>query len=274
MVLLNKKGRWMFLVRLVLVLIIAAIFLMVFPTMLSDSDEAADRSKCKAEVQVHAVKLAGKGVAPGELTQCNPIEIEFDDKDDEDFIMETMSYEMYSCWNKFGEGELDFISNWDGGKKCYVCTIIDFDKEFQVTNPEIRGFDTYLRDKEFPYFKENKNVSFYEYLYGEHNVEGMPEEFVIDATDTNYIVFFADKTSNFKDIMKGIGLAGGGVALCAGGVYLAVQTAFIGTPAAIKACAVGTGLAITGAAYSTKHHPDFSAGLYVGKAQGVVESCS
>ena len=145
--LLNKKGRWMFLVKMILVLIIAAIFLMVFPTMLSDSDTVIDRSKCRAEVQVHAVKLAGTGV-PGELTQCDPIEIDFDEGDEKDFIMETMSYEMYSCWNKFGEGELDFISNWEGDKKCYVCAIIDFDKDLQVTTPEIIGFDNYLRDEE------------------------------------------------------------------------------------------------------------------------------
>lgn len=272
--LLNKKGRWMFLVQMVLVLIIAAIFLMVFPTMLSDSDEVMDRSKCKAEVQVHAVKLLG-GNVPGELTQCDPIEVEFDENDGEEAIMETMSYEMYSCWNRFGEGEVDFISNWDGGdKKCYVCAIMDFDKNLQATTPEIRGFDNYLRDEEFPYFKENKNVSFYEYLYGEHNVESMSNEFIIDTKDTNYIVFFADKNTNFKDVMKGIGLAGGGAVLCAGGVYLAVQTAFIGTPAAIKACVLGGTGVVTGVAYATKHNPDFAAGLYVGKAQGVVESCS
>jgi hypothetical protein len=271
MVLLNRKGTVNTIVTAILIIIAAGILLMVFPTLLGDSTKILDRTKCKTQVNLHSIDVAELKF-PGKIDQCVTNNIEIDSKDEEE-IKETIAYEMYDCWDQFGEGKKDFMTEWSDDKWCFICSRIDFDKSVNKEYPTVGNFDVYLRETKFPYFRENKTVNFYDYLYGENNIESLGEGFNINTSKTNYVLFFADKEEDPAEVAKGIGTAVVGTAACAGGIYLAVQTGGFLTPVAIFGCKYGGAAALGGVGYAAKYHPDFYAGLYVGDAEGVIGVC-
>jgi hypothetical protein len=264
----NKKGDVGIIVKAILVLLAGGILLAIFPVLFDDSAHAIDRTKCKTQVNLHSIEIL-EGKLPGEMDQCETNHIEVK-KDDEEEIKEILADEMYYCWDQFGEGKKDFISEWRDKRWCFICSRIDYDSGVQSDFPTINNFDLYLRDNEFPYFSSNKSISFYEYLFEENNVPGINRDFKIDTGKTSYVVFFADKEKNWNDMGKGLGIGvGGGVALCAAGILVSPLSG----GASILLCGTGVVSSVLGVGYAANHHPDFSSGIYIGDAAGAAGAC-
>jgi hypothetical protein len=270
MALLNKRGDINIIVFAILVLLAGGILLAIFPALFNDVAHTMDRTKCETQVNLHSVEIF-EGKLPGELDQCETNSFEVNE-DDEEEIKKILADEMYYCWDQFGEGRKDFISEWrTTGRWCFICSRIDYDSRVQSDFPTIDNFDLYLRDNEFPYFTQNKSVSFYNYFYEDGNMPDLDKEFKIDTGKSSYVVFFADKEKNWNDMGKGLGAGvGGGVVLCGVGILVSP----ISGGATLLLCAAAGGAIASGVGYATNHHPDFSAGLYIGDAAGAAGACS
>ena len=264
----NKKGDINIIVFAILVLLAGGILLAIFPVLFDDTAHAIDRTKCKTQVNLHSIEIL-EGKLPGEMDQCETSYVEINE-DDEEEIKAILADEMYYCWDQFGEGRKDFISEWRDGRWCFICSRIDYDPSVQSEYPAIDNFDLYLRDNEFPYFTQNKTTSFYEYFYEDGNMQDLSKSFQIDTGKTSYVVFCADKEKNWNDIGKGLGIGvGGGVALCGIGILVSPLSG----GASILLCGTGVVSSVLGIGYATNHHPDFSAGLYFGDAAGAAGAC-
>jgi hypothetical protein len=266
--LLNKKGNVSVITFAILTLLAAGVIVFIIYPLFWDTAHAIDRSKCKIQVDLHSTKVL-EGKLPGGLDQCETNYVEVNE-DDEEEIKKILADEMYYCWDQFGEGEKDFISEWRNKRWCFICSRIDYDMSVQSDFPTISDFDLYLRDHEFPYFASNRSISFYEYLLEDGAMPNLNQDFEINTNGTTYVMFFADKSRDMQDVGSGLGIGvGGGIALCGLGI---LASPISGGTTLLLCAAGGTGI-VSGIGYAINHHPNFSAGVYIGDAAGAVGAC-
>ena len=260
--------EWM-IAGIIITLVVAGIIFWVVPEIIKEGKQASLRESCKTSVLLRAKsKILGNPILDDLNCETNAFSIE---SKNEEIIKEQIATEMFSCWNMFGEGETDFLSDRDFGKGdnwCHICSRIDFDNNVERDVPVVEDFDQYLRDEEIPIIGK----SFYAYIYGEEQSELMepfPEQYDIKTDETLYVVFFADKRVDWSKNLGESSLAAlGGAVLCAGGVILSPIT--FGTTAAIGCSAGG---AIIGTAYATSSKHTYLNGLYVGPASKIIGVC-
>ena len=265
---------------IIVILIVAVIVFWIVPEVIKAGNQASAREACKTSVLLRAkAKIAGQTLL-GDLT-CETNILEIDDKNEE-IIKQQIATEMFSCWNMFDRGQRDFLGDYDFGKGdnwCHICSRIDFDDS--VKNNEdtkvIENFDQYLKDEEVPLI----GGSFYSYMYGDYGgetIDPLPGGLNLNTDDSIYVVFFADKRSDYWEDLKNIDAIEVGTLV--GSCWAGLKTAgLIGTvwgPAGtvvggIVGCAGG--MLIGGVTEIAGRKTEYVSSLYVGPPNQIVEVC-
>lgn len=256
----------------IVVLVAAGILLWGTGALANIGKNSVDREACRDSVLLKArAKVLGQPLVGGNLN-CKTNNLDIKNADEYE-IKETLATEMYDCWYQFGQGQQDFLSDhdyWSGDNWCFVCSRIDYDADTQDNVPIVNGLFNYLKTEDIPL----KNIKFFDYIYGQgYQMNASTSDSPIPTTEPTYVVFFADKRVTAGNVATGVGTILGGAAICAGGVVLAVKTAFIGTPAAVKACAWGVALVGGGFHSLAGTKSGYVQGLYVGPDSNVINAC-
>ncbi|MEK6835851.1 MAG: hypothetical protein AABX55_02400 [Nanoarchaeota archaeon] len=151
---LNKKGVFENISNLILLIIIAIIiigvFLIGYKTFLFSAGNVA---ACKNWVNIQATPFL-KEVADL-ASPCVTTEEVIKD-DDKNKIYEQLARNMYTCWDQYGKGEVDFYSNIDflGSDHCRICSEIKIDESLKNKEIDIDDFEIYLSTKRPPNHRE------------------------------------------------------------------------------------------------------------------------
>jgi len=271
----DKKGAMMeTVVKAIPVILIGAILLgVVLVGVFYFTKSSVDREACRDSVLLKArSKVLGETLFDQIQCEIDNVEVKATGEDE---IYGEIAGEMYDCWYQFGEGKVDFLDNydaWQGDNWCFVCSKISFDEEVQEEHDELDGLYDFLSTKTIPLKEEQ---TFFQYMYGEvEDVEGdTSTKTPVDVDEEFYVSFFADKRQGVSDLWAGGGQILAGTALCGVGILLAVKTALIGTPAAIKMCMGGITLIGTGTTTLIAHKSEYIVGLYAGDADSMMSAC-
>jgi len=274
----NKRGvgeREIAIIIITLVVFVGLFFLT--KAIIDNASGVSSRKACETSVDLRAKgKIAGHTLLSN--LECETYNSTIDDTNEE-IIKETIATEMFSCWNMFGEGEVDFLSDYDFGKGdnwCHICSRIEFGDDV----PMINDFDGYLRDTEIPIIGE----SFYSYIYGEENskvIDPLSGKVDLKTDETLYVVFFADKRKDFWEDFNNIDktetatVIGSCLAVGKAGAIIGsvVGTPGVGTLAgAVIGC--GSGMLIGYTVEAVARKTDYVSALYVGDSNKVIEVCS
>lgn len=152
MIYLDKKGEGFTVKKLVTIILVLVAFIIVlfFTTNLFGGTikKSADPYVCRTNVELAALpkKL---GLSGPKDVECGVRTIVEDVAEDYEKQKKILANEMYNCWFQYGEGKIDFTTNWQGAgfsdiNICYICSSIYFEK----SNPlDKESLDDALKDK-------------------------------------------------------------------------------------------------------------------------------
>lgn len=108
-------------------------FIILFSFLVSSSTTVVsqvDEMKCQSYLQLKNSNVGKIGDFFLDLSNnCKTGVIESDAEEKEEVFQE-LADRSYSCWSRYGSGELDFMSNFDTtGKYCFPCTQILYDED-------------------------------------------------------------------------------------------------------------------------------------------------
>jgi hypothetical protein len=196
-VLLDKKGMYMEqIVKAIVVLAIIAIFGYFFVRFVVLGEESSDREACRTSVLVKAkLKVLGKPLLTELNCKTDFKEIKTDDLDE---IRMEITKEMYDCWYEFGEGKVDFVTDWVGDKYVFVCSRLDFDPRIRESVDKVSGFFEFWTSKELPF---RGDMTFYEYFYG-NNEKPESADLEVSTSEPVYVVFVGLKRNRQADLAR------------------------------------------------------------------------
>src|SRR3989344_1207458 len=124
----------------VLVLIAAAVI--VFKNSLTES---AETDSCR--LSVLKASIPGSGVSSfNELTGCQTSNILIEEVDP-DIIQEDLVSEVYTCWEKFYKGKINFMTEFSGPEDaCFICSRIRFAEPVSGITPS--SLQSFIRENE------------------------------------------------------------------------------------------------------------------------------
>jgi hypothetical protein len=275
------------LIGIIITLVVAGILFVVVKIILDNANEAASRKACETSVDIRAKgKIAGHTLLSN--LECETYNMTIDSTNEE-IIKNQIATEMFSCWNMFGEGKVDFLSDNDFGKGdnwCHICSRIDFNDKVQKEVPKLNDFDQYLKDTEIPIIGK----TFYEHIYSLDNskvIDPLPEGIDISTDESTYVVFFGDKRKDFWEDIDSIDKteattllvscwAGAKGGAAAGAIYGTIVnpglgSALGGVAGAVMGC--GSGMLVGYTAEATIRKTDYVSALYVGNSNEVIKIC-
>ena len=175
------------LITLIIVLIIA-VPLQV--NIKEKSDEATKISICKTTV---ASRARGMILGHDSIADAECPLIEKDSKATNKIdVLEELTTQMYTCWDKFGRGELDFYSDLTetGGKiYCHPCSRITYSQN--AKSPTFGEFGNYINTKKIP----NSEQTFAEFFNSVPSASinlykgGKEQDALMDLSKPIYTVF-------------------------------------------------------------------------------------
>jgi hypothetical protein len=255
----------MTIVKVLLVLVIAAILIMITPAVLNLGEETIDRASCKDSVALRAKsKLNILSNPLLETLNCETNLVELDDKDigDEDDLHDVLALEIGLCWDQFGKGKQDFLAGSDFGKGdnwCFICSRIDIDEEVSDEIPSISIHELHSYMLERPI---SGSDNLYDFIYGEGVQYEIPDiDDTIDTKQPIYVMFFADKRFSSEENPKSGKFWSGPVLGCVAGSGFGP----IG-------CGVGAAIYLTTDLLTAKR--DYISALYYGNSNEVIEKCN
>ena len=162
-------------------------------------------------------------------------------------LMKVFADEMAGCWYQMGSGNVNMFGNFDGDKRCVICSEISIDPKlatkYKTVGLEGDSFQDFLKENQFstPIFqaKYSEVLKIEEGIVGFGEVgdqKSFPNIVISDAKGTiPYSVIFSMYNEN--QLLESVGgstiLAG---AVCIGGAAIAIKTLGLGIPVAIAAC--------------------------------------
>ena len=183
-----------FLISVILVMIVVAASIFYFMTIAEVSEDIALDDACRASVEAKSRFKTDIAGSPLSL-KCSQEEIVSEAKTKEEISLE-LTQEMYSCWYKYGEGQVDWLSDWDFGETdfhCRICSRISYGEDHEdLTFGE---FYSYLNNKKIP----GKDISFAGYFSGNENAvlqfggSGMNQYDAMDLDKSVYVVYTITK---------------------------------------------------------------------------------
>ena len=188
----DKKGDFKYgnLAKIILVLIIAIIIIYATATLTAGSKRGADIAACKAwTVFQSSVKVPIVGIQLKDFK--NPC-VTFKDelKGEEEEVHETIANGMHDTWKMYGEGRIDFFSDWDWLSKntyCFIGNEIKIIDNKEVKKLNIDKFEKYLSNN----YPPNSKYTYAEFLTGTQNTNldfGI-DEIPLNKNDKLYILF-------------------------------------------------------------------------------------
>lgn len=218
---LNKKGMEMWILVTSILAILALVVFGLFSNAFSKTVWDVQKSEtCRVSVLAASrhIELKGSDIS-GPLGSLNcPTEYVEIDQNNKDAIFNDIANGMYYCWNKMGEGKLDFIGAKDQ-TVCVVCSKITFSDKLREGNTLIPGFLDYLNENNPPLH----NITYLEYFSGYETKEGRLEKLpdmsqqTIDMNNDYYVVYILGKDAHWGKV-KSAGLGMGLTGVAAGGL--------------------------------------------------------
>lgn len=164
MIKINKKSNTTYILAMVVLTLISfVLYLSFFTNLMPNAVSSTDDIVCRTYLSMKSFP----GVKIGELfyninQKCrvdDDIKIDLNDKEE---AFEEVAVEMSRCWYRYGEGELDFLSNWDtSGNWCFLCGSVKMED-----NPESLNFEDFVKWSQENKF--NESLSYYEYIGIKH----------------------------------------------------------------------------------------------------------
>jgi len=136
------------LVRLIVALIVLGLLFAIYTDFAFFANDQAEIESCR--LSVGAATLTSTSFTESLSSLKCPVTTKTSEAKTSEEVHLELATEMYTCWYKFGNGELDFYSNWEFGASknhCLVCSKIYFDEKPKTT---FGNFAYYLNNKEIP----------------------------------------------------------------------------------------------------------------------------
>lgn len=205
----GKKGLTReFLIKMIIVLLVAGVLLIALPEYLSVHQEIFTSETCRTSVSLRAGILekggllsAIKNLPPLKCKteyecitlggQCEQGYSEINVGNDKE-IKKEIADVMYKCWDMLGKGDRQFLRH-SSETQCVMCTVIQFDNRIQNKYEKIAELNKYLLETPVP----GKNFTYTEFFGGEPN-ENVEETEI--GTNENLAVLYlaADSRSTLK----------------------------------------------------------------------------
>jgi len=271
----DNKGVWSDLKNILIVLIAGIVLFFLSTTVLHAGEKASDIESCKNwAVLQSSVKVPGVDVKLKDFENpCVTLKDELKGNKFERY--NTLANSMYDVWKMYGQGKLDFYSDWDWGKKNTYCLIGD---EIEVTDDikdysvNIDEFEEYLSDNnvpksEFTYAEFLTNAKKTELDFGSGNID-------LKKGDKIYIIFTVIKKSEGLTLTEGSvigvgscaigGIAGAKIGTIIGGI-IGLGAGSLATAPTGGVIGAGTGCLIgvlgTGISYAVGHSDELYPGI-------------
>ena len=268
---------------LIILLVAAVAIFLLMPKIYEVMIKTSDRESCRTSVDLRAgTKIADKLILTD--LSCKTQEKKINSKNEKD-IYEELAYAAYDCWYQFGEGEVDFLTDYDwgyGNNWCFICSRFDFDRKVQQEFSNLDGFYDYLSKEKIPL--DDKQQTFLEYMNADASEKLDPPDISmdIDTSEPFYVVFFGDKRQNFwKDMMENADAFEWGVfgASCWAGGAAGATLGVVGGPFAPITVPVGVivgclgGAIIGGSVEMMGRKTEFHSMVYLGNADEIINKC-
>lgn len=229
---LNKKGEdsttWTIITAILIILAFAGLFVWLgggFKTFVSGS---TDSEICRLSVLQKAKYRLGETQIVDTDLRCPTKNVNIlynkDEKvsgeeniviKNQDDVKRAIADEMFDCWYKFGNGQVDFATNSDyfrlyGDQTCLVCSDLRFGGNLVASTAignRIDHFEDYLANTNVP----GRDITYWEYFGGRLNND--KPEINIRLDEPQVVVYNVVKQGTFKKffVLTGGTLAGGGI---------------------------------------------------------------
>lgn len=288
----NKKGTiWTVLNLLVAVIIMIVLVTIFSPNLMgSKINTVVDRNVCELSIYLkYSATKATFGLKESGELKCPVEEVEIKNTDEKK-TMKILADQMKSCWDKMGEGKIDFLGDIDVGitstSRCVVCSKIiakDQDSE-KVIN--IKDFTDFLNKNSY---KIGTKTTYTSYFYGAENAQvdvGNEGNIVIDDEVPNYVVFIANKRGDLQNTLNAMGYGVAGIiaispvvrpvatasSLLQGGAFIFKN--LLTPKVLLKGVAKTSGaLTIVGLAIDLSYKPDLYTTLVLAPGEEIVNKC-
>ena len=220
----SKKGDFSDLKNIILIIFVAVILLSIMNMIIKGGSRGSDIASCRNWVVISSIKDPAIGALKLDLK--NPCTT-FQDKleGDEYDVYETLAKSMHDTWKMYGQGKIDFFSDWDWGKKntyCFVGDEIKIDKNIKIKELDINKFEEYLSNTYVP----KSEITYAEFFTGAENInlDFGSDNIELKKDEKLYVMFTIKKINkelynelfgfNKEALIKGGIVSGGG---CIGG---------------------------------------------------------
>ncbi len=196
---LNKKGDLQH--AALLLLIVAGISLIIYAFFFANLKDiistTTEDEVCRTSAAIKAKTKAPLGGESPFNLNCKINDFTSDAKSKEEVKLE-IAKEMYRCWYKYGEGQIDFYGGWDMGSSethCLICSRIKFNENAEEIT--FNEFGSYLnsplpgREETFAeYFTQTPHAKI---QLGSKSGESSTPETTMNLEDGTYVVFRVNK---------------------------------------------------------------------------------
>ncbi len=162
----NKKGDFTDLKNIILIILVAVVLILIMPTIIKGGSRGSDIASCRNWAAINSVKDPVAGAI--KIDTKNPCTTFQDELNGDKYDMyETLAKGMHDVWKMYGQGKIDFFSDWDWFGKDTYCFVGDEIKIEEDTTIEINGFKEYLSDTYVP----KSEITYAEFLTGAENTK-------------------------------------------------------------------------------------------------------
>jgi len=267
---LHKKAVSMNVVELiVIVLVLSLVLFFVVYIFKPGIESASSKSSCEESVLLKAKAKNLKLESKVDL-QCETTKLKIDEINKKN--TRKIADAMYDCWDQFGGGKVDFLSDWDFGGTdtfCFICSKVEFDSSIKGNKLDLGA-----------YLNENNpqlhNLTYNGYFTGTKEAK-LNLDFLnnLNTDKPFYILFFAKKDFDISTLYNW--KSGGAAAVgCAAGAKIggAVGSLLFGA-AAIPSAGIGCagGAIVSYSFYALTEKNKYTPGMYIIDSQEVVKIC-
>ena len=207
---LNKKGQMWVLTSLIIAMVVLISWLFFYSGFIGYAQDKSEDNVCLLSVITAAnTKVPFIGVKSSFDVKCPISNVDSDAKTKTE-VNSLIAEEMKQCWINYGQGKIDYYSDWEWGSAtthCRICSKINFNQNIEP--PTYAEFGNYLsvtmlngQDKTFADFftgADNSQIS----LGSDGSLEGNEK---IDISKPIYVVFKVEKhNEDIQAIKKALG---------------------------------------------------------------------
>ena len=222
----SNKGDFSDLKNIILIIFVAVILLLIIDPIIKGGSRGSDIASCKNwAVLQSAIKDPALGIKLKDLKNpCTTFQEELKGKEYD--IYETLAKGMHDTWKMYGQGKIDFFSDWDWFESdtyCFVGDEIKIDKiEEKDKKLNIDKFEEYLSNTYVP----KSEITYAEFFTGAENInlDFGSDNIELKKDEKLYVMFTIKKINkelynelfgfNKEALIKGGIVSGGG---CIGG---------------------------------------------------------